>query len=258
MDEVSRSTLRNLSDMIKIRGTDEKFKTPLFYKFLLKYIRIIGRSMTRVNFTGIERVPKTGPLIIVGNHTSNIDPIIKIMGIMRPVHYLAKEEHFKKQPNRKIMTSTGQIETFRESGGRDALARAVDVLEAGICLGLFPEGTRSRKTEGPYLQKGKTGVARIAASFPDVPLVPVAIIGTRDVMAPGDNIIRIWKKVNVIIDEPITFNQWLVHDGGGAISNDEISEIIESDKEDREQHMRKLYRKFTDQIMVNLEKLGAP
>ena len=57
------------------------------------------------------------------------------------------------------------IETIRSEGGKDALSRAHDVLTSGFALGIFPEGTRSRNERAPFLQKGKTGVARLAASF---------------------------------------------------------------------------------------------
>ena len=250
--------LNKFSNQIKIQGTGEIFKTPFFYKILVKYIRIIGRSLTRVNYIGIEKIPKKGPMIIVGNHISNIDPIVKIMGIGRPVHYLAKEGHFTKEPNRTIMKLTGQIETFRKNGARDALARASDVLESGLCLGLFPEGTRSRNACPPFLQKGKTGVARLSASFPNTPVLPMALIGTRDMMKPGDNLIRIWKKIDVNIDEPITFNQWLMDPKGGDMDKNKIDNISKLGDEEREVFMKNIYRKFTDQIMENLKQLGAP
>ena len=73
------------------------------------------------------------------------------MGARRPVHYLAKAEHFEDRKFQKIMTSTGQIETYRESGGGDALTSAVDVLSSGNIMGIFPEGTRSRNQQAPYL-----------------------------------------------------------------------------------------------------------
>ncbi|MAV59959.1 MAG: hypothetical protein CND89_03085 [Marine Group II euryarchaeote MED-G38] len=258
MDERINFDINEFSNQVKIQGTGEEFKTPFFYKILVKYIRIIGRSLTRVSYIGIEKIPKKGPMIIVGNHISNIDPIVKIMGIGRPVHYLAKEGHFTKEPNRTIMKLTGQIETFRDNGARDALARASDVLESGLCLGLFPEGTRSRNTSPPFLQNGKTGVARLSASFPDIPVIPMALIGTRDMMKPGDNIIKIWKKIEVNIDEPITFNQWLIDSNGGNMDKNEIYKITKLSDEEREVFMKNIYRKFTNQIMENLKQLGAP
>ena len=77
-------------------------------------------------------------------------------------------------------------------------------------------------------------------------------------MAPGDNIIRIWKKIYVKIDEPITFNQCIMHEDGGSMTESKILEIIDSSEEDRNEKMRFLYRKFTDQLMENLKQLGAP
>ena len=53
------------------------------------------------------------------------------------------------------MNATGQIETHRESGARDALSSAVALLEANKAVGIFPEGTRSKRTEAPFLLEGK-------------------------------------------------------------------------------------------------------
>ena len=109
----------------------------MFYKGLIELTPSLVRTITNVNTNGVDRIPKNGPAILVGNHTSHIDPIIKIMGAKRPVHYLAKAEHFEDKKFQKIMTSTGQIETFRESGGVEALASAVDVLSSGNVMGIF-------------------------------------------------------------------------------------------------------------------------
>jgi len=250
--------LKEFSELIKIEGTGEIFKTPIFYKFLVKYIRIIGRSLSRVNYTGIEKIPKKGPVIIIGNHISNIDPIVKIMGAKRPVHYLAKAEHFEDKKFQKLMTSTGQIETFRESGGVEALASAVDVLLSGNVMGIFPEGTRSRSDKPPYLSRGKTGVARLAARFPEVPVVPMAIIGARKFMAPGSAIVNPLAKVQVNIDNPITFGNWLADEDGGNMSDEDISNIAKLDEDGQRSVMKSHYRRFTDQLIENLRILGAP
>ena len=61
---------------------------------------------------------------------------------------------------------------------------AADVIANNKILGIFPEGTRSKSQEPPYLSEGKTGVARLAASFPDMPILPVAHWGTREMMIP--------------------------------------------------------------------------
>ncbi len=203
-------------------------------------------------------MPKSGPAILAGNHTSHIDPIVKIMGARRPVHYLAKAEHFEDKKFQKLMTSTGQIETLRESGGTEALAKAVDVLAGGGVMGIFPEGTRSRKAEPPFLARGKTGVARLAARFPEISVVPMAIIGARAVMAPGSPVVNPLARVDVHIDEPISFGEWLADSQGADLADDDVANFIELDEHGQHSIMKSLYRDFTDQLIENLRSLGAP
>lgn len=258
MAALSSESLATLSRLVGLEGTGLNHSTPFVYKVLMGVIPPIVRSVTNVRYQGLERMPKNGPAILAGNHTSHIDPIVKIMGARRPVHYLAKAEHFEDKTFQKLMTSTGQIETQRESGGVEALAKAVDVLACGGVMGIFPEGTRSRNTEPPFLGRGKTGVARLAARFPEIPVVPMAIIGGRSVMAPGSPIVNPFARVDVLIDEPITFATWLADIDGAGFSDDDIQNVSELDEHGQRSMMKALYRKFTDQLIENLRTLGAP
>jgi 1-acyl-sn-glycerol-3-phosphate acyltransferase len=258
MEKLSGSSLEVISGSVGLKGTGEPFKTPILYKFCEAFVPVLLRSVTNVHFRGLEKIPREGAAIFSGNHLSNLDPFIKIIAAQRPIHYLAKEAHFQRQPHRFVMISTGQIETFRETGAKDALARAVDVLSSGGCLGIFPEGTRSKKPNPPFLQEGKTGVARLAARFPNIPVVPMTIIGSRDFMPPGSKLPRPWKKVEVIVDDPITFADWAAHSNGGGLSNDDVSSIAGLSYEARDAVMRRLYRGFTDQIIGTMKKRGAP
>ena len=132
-------SIQLLSSQLGLEGTGESFRTPVLYRFCEIYLPSIIRSITNIHFQGLSNIPRSGAAIFTANHLSNLDPFIKIIAAQRPIHFLAKEGHFQKQPNRFVMINTGQIETFRETGGKDALARAVDVLESGGCLGIFPE-----------------------------------------------------------------------------------------------------------------------
>mgnify|MGYP001168235356 FL=1 len=258
MTGLSLAALQDISDLTGLQGSGHQQSTPIFYRGLMCVLPPLVRSITNVSYQGLERIPKNGPAILTGNHTSHIDPIVKIMGARRPVHYLAKAEHFEDRKFQKIMTSTGQIETYRESGGGDALISAVDVLSSGNIMGIFPEGTRSRNKQAPYLSRGKTGVARLAAKFPNVPIVPMAIIGSRDFMAPGSALINPLAKVQVNIDYPITFADWLPSSEGGNFTDEDVDNLVKLDEHGRRSIMKSLYRKFTDQLMENLRELGAP
>ncbi len=258
MSELSLKDIDDFSKISDIGGTGEVFSVPLMYRFLVRYLSPIVRFTFNIKYTGIERIPREGAMILTSNHISNLDPIFKILAARRQVFYLAKEGHFQKQPNRFIMKSNGMIETLRSEGAKDALSRAHDVLNGGYALGIFPEGTRSRNTSPPFLQRGKTGVARIAASFPSVPVYPISIIGSREVMPPGANFIRFWKRVEVNIGEPVTFGEWLGSVNGGNFSSAQIESLTELDEHGKISIMKVLYRNFTDQLMATIESMGAP
>ena len=256
---LSEESLLDLSELVGLEGTGEPFSTPMIYRFLEKYVPALLRSVTNVHIRGAHKVPLKGAAIFCGNHLGNLDPFIKILAAQRPIHFMAKEGHFDKQPNRFVMISTGQIETFRKNGARDALARAVDVIQSGHCLGIFPEGTRSRKEDPPLLQPAKTGFARLAAKFPHVPVVPVTMsLGARDFMPPGSKLPKPWKRIDLIVDDPITFAQWASDANGGNIDDSWVETLSDASIEEKQGKMRDLYRKFSDQFTETVRFRGAP
>ena len=256
---LSDRSLEKISSWVGLEGTGEGFSTPLIYRFLEKYVPALLRSITNVHIRGAHKVPMEGVAIFCGNHLGNLDPFIKILASQRPIHFMAKEGHFERQPTRFVMISTGQIETFREHGGRDALARAVDVIQSGRCLGVFPEGTRSRRESPPLLQPAKTGFARLAARFPNVPVVPVTMsIGARDFMPPGSKFPKPWKRIELIVDDPITFADWAHHPEGGGIDDNWVGRVADQGVAQRQDAMRSLYRKFADQFIETQKIRGAP
>ena len=157
------------------------------------------------------------------------------------------------------MKSTGQIETQRESGGLDALSSAADVLDQGRALGIFPEGTRSKRTEPPFLLPGKTGVARLAASYPKTVVVPIALIGTRNMMEPQHHKLpRLHRLVRFHSGEGVTWYQWLTDVNGGNQSAESLRNLAEEEEQHIRSKLSALYRRFTDQLMGSILALGAP
>tara|TARA_Y100001935_G_scaffold119667_1_gene98964 strand:+ start:41562 stop:42326 length:765 start_codon:yes stop_codon:yes gene_type:complete len=250
--------VEGLSHLTGLEGTGSTTTPPMFYRGLMRIFPPLVRSLTNVRYEGLERLPKKGPVILAGNHTSHIDPIVVIMGARQPVRYLAKTEHFKGGFTRFVMLSTGQIDTNRKSGASQALSSAVDVLEAGGWMGIFPEGTRSRRESPPYLQQGKTGIARLAVRFPHCNIIPVAILGARDFMQPGKAKIRFFTPIVVRIGAPVTFSQWIKSPNGGSINDSELKRILMTTSTEQQKFMGEIYRKFTDQFMARLEYMGAP
>src|SRR4051794_31469635 len=127
----------------------------------------------RMQVEGLEAVPEQGPLLILGNHDSHWDPIM--VGIaaykQRQIRALAKSELWEVRGLAPILNGMGQIPIQRGKGDRDALAKAIETLRAGACIGVFPEGTRSK---GKVL-RARSGVGRLALEVPEAHVTLVAI-----------------------------------------------------------------------------------
>ncbi len=213
----------------------------------------------RIKCTGLNYIPSSGPTILAANHLSHVDPVIVIATSRRKVNYLAKDGHFKNFWLRQFMKMTGQIETHREAGGDQALSAAADVLSSNNALGIFPEGTRSRRTEKPFLLPGKTGIARLAASYPNSVVIPIAMIGSREMMTPKKHKLpRLWKPIEINFGKGITWIEWLSDPNGGNITKEDLSKFKNMESHEIKSQLATLYRKFTDQIMNSITELGAP
>ena len=132
----------------------------------------------RLDVEGIEAVPESGPLLIVGNHDSHWDPVmVGIAAIKRrQIRALAKSTLWDVRGLAPILNGMGQIPIVRGAGDKEALARAIETLQAGACIGVFPEGTRSR---GKVL-RARSGLGRLALEVPEAHVTLVAIEGTSD------------------------------------------------------------------------------
>jgi 1-acyl-sn-glycerol-3-phosphate acyltransferase len=132
----------------------------------------------RLRVEGLDALPASGPALVVGNHDSHWDPImVGIAGIRRrQIRALAKSDLWKVRGLAPVLNGMGQIPIERGAGDTAALARAIEELRRGACIGVFPEGTRSR---GKVL-RARSGVGRLALEVPEAKLVCVAIEGTTD------------------------------------------------------------------------------
>jgi 1-acyl-sn-glycerol-3-phosphate acyltransferase len=168
------------------------------------------RAVYRPLVTGMEHVPATGPVIFAANHQSFADEFFLALAARRQVFYFAKAEYFTAPGLRgKAMAAffhgMGQVPVAR-SDTRSAAAVidiGVEVLNDGRALGIFPEGTRSPDGR---LYRFRTGVARLAIRS-GAPVVPVGVVGTRDVQPPGR---RMWHlaPVEVHFGAPLHFGEF--------------------------------------------------
>ena len=193
-------------------------------------------TVFRPSITGVENVPREGAAIIVCNHLSFVDSIFLPLAIPRKMTFLAKSDYFTGKGIRGaivkwFMTSAGQLPIDRSGGkaSEASLNTGLGVLAEGRVLGIYPEGTRSPDGRG---YRGRTGVARMVLEA-HVPVIPVAVVGTDEVMPLGAKLPKV-KKVSVVIGEPLDFSRF---------------EGLEND--------RFVLRSITDEIVYRINELSG-
>uniref|UniRef100_A0A7C1JMX3 1-acyl-sn-glycerol-3-phosphate acyltransferase n=1 Tax=Caldilinea aerophila TaxID=133453 RepID=A0A7C1JMX3_9CHLR len=155
-----------------------KDATPL-WRFLYVIATLVRWLFLRLRVEGRENVPEQGGCIYAINHTMGPDYVIVGYASPRQVYYMAKSELFTWNPLLTwLITAAGAFPVRRGQGDTQAIEQAVKMVRSGKVVGMFPEGTRSRTGK---LQRGKTGVARIAM-MAQAPIVPVILINSELVL----------------------------------------------------------------------------
>ena len=148
------------------------------YSLAMALSRPAVAAWGRLEVEGLEALPASGPLLVIGNHDSHWDPVaVGVAAIRRrQIRALAKSTLWDVRGLAPVLNGMGQIPIVRGAGDKQALARAIEELRGGACIGVFPEGTRSR---GEVL-RARSGVGRLALEVPEAKLVCVAIEGTSE------------------------------------------------------------------------------
>ena len=143
------------------------------YRFLKPVLGLIFKLYYNPKIIGEENILKEGSILIVGNHKHLFDQCLAIIATKRPIHYMAKKEYFEGK-FAWFFKMVGCIPVDRSRKDENAKKKALEVLNNGYALGLFPEGTRN-KTE-QFLLPFKYGAVSMANKT-DSYLVPFGITG---------------------------------------------------------------------------------
>ncbi len=168
----------------------------LFYAGATALMKLLLICLTRWHVEGKENVPRRGPLIIVANHLSVIDPPLLGASIPRRVTFMAKEELFQSAFSKAVVERYGAFPVRRGQLDKQALRCAWNVLDQDGVLGMFPEGKRSADGR---IQEGQDGAARIAA-HKNAPVLPVGISGSEQVK--GLSVVKRRPRIKVVIGRP--------------------------------------------------------
>lgn len=164
-------------------------------------VRLAVRSWWRVHVHGSEHVPRSGPVILAANHLGVLDGPALVALTRRRTFTVAKTELFTGALGR-LLTYVGQIPVSRHEPDTRAVARAVQVLRAGRVLALFPEG---RRTGGDVAHAH--GGAAYLALVTGAPVVPVALLGTREPGQTDAQLPRRGGPLHVVYGPPLALPQ---------------------------------------------------
>lgn len=207
--------------------------------------KVIKRYYPRIQITGAERIPKTGPILFCANHPNSlVDPILIGIAARRPVSFMAKAPLFKTPLLGPIIKALGMVPAYR---GRDdarqvkknsaSLALVAKGLKAGRAMGIFPEGVSSDKRQ---LGLVRSGAARIALEafdngVDDLIIIPLGI--------NYDKKEQLGSKVWINVGQPLNLASWIPEN-----SQDNEERIAPSDD-------KRLRRKLTDELGAALKEV---
>jgi 1-acyl-sn-glycerol-3-phosphate acyltransferase len=198
------------------------------FVWLVLYYPVSG--LIKLRYRHMERLPETGPVILVTNHVSHLDPFLVAKFVLdagRVPRFLAKESIFTVPVVGWAMRVMGHIPVRRGTAdARQSLAAAVEALDEGKVIVLHPEGTVTRDPQG-WPMIGKTGAARLAALAPDVPVIPVAQWGVQEQIDLYARRVKIFPRPRhvVSVGDPIDFAR-LRESGVSAPVLQEMTEVI--------------------------------
>ena len=152
----------------------KRFNGEFGYRLLTPLMRILFRLYYNPTIINKEVIPKDGSVLIVGNHKHVFDQCLTIMATKRTIHYMAKKEYFDGKMAW-FFKFVGCISVNRDIKDIEATNKAIEILNNGGVIGLFPEGTRN-KTKDVFLLPFKFGTVSMAKKT-GATIVPFGLTG---------------------------------------------------------------------------------
>lgn len=199
-----------IPSLIRVKVLDKKGEVDKKDSLVNIKVKWWARSLLKlsgceIEVIGKENIPKDKNVLFVSNHQGNFDIPILLAHIEKPKAFIAKKELEKLPLVNRWMKAMNCIFMDRKSPRESikSILTGIELLKDGYSLVLFPEGTRS---EDGKLREFKPGGLKLATKS-KVPIIPVTINGSKDIMKKGSLSIRP-AKVTVIISKAIDVSEY--------------------------------------------------
>lgn len=166
----------NISAIIKLYdmgNVGECLLEPILYRVLRPIITILFKIVFRPVIIGEKNIPKSGRVVLAGNHTSYFDPLLLMSSTNRVIHFLAKDS-LKKGIKGLIFKRFGMIFVNRKIHDKEALNKAILYLKEDKVIGIFPEGTINKTSN--EIKPFKYGAVKMSKETNSL-IVPFVISG---------------------------------------------------------------------------------
>jgi len=204
------------------------FKTPklYFYRFILIFVRPFYKLYFNLHGVGVENLPRTGPYLLMANHSHLLDPFFIGAIVNRPLFQMASNEFFRKPLMRRFMWAMGAFP--RKKGFIDfkSIKYAIHLVHKGHPLGIYPEGGRNWDGETLPILKSTAKLVKLL----NVPLVTVVSKGNYKAY-PRWADRRRKGPITIYFSKPVQFNrntpdeEIINHIQRGIYNNDNFTEV---------------------------------
>ena len=172
------------------KAPEKKAKKSLLYAVAKPIAALLFKTFLPVKFHNREVLNGEPPFVLIGNHTSLMDPVIMGVGVKKhQVRFIGKKELWKNKLVGAAFNSMNMIPVDRHNSDMEAMRACMRVTREGNILGIFPEGTRHHKG---LMEEIESGVALIALRS-RVPVIPVYISGK----------VALFRTLHVYVGDPI-------------------------------------------------------
>ncbi len=195
------------------------WKHEAWYHFCWFFCMFASRVLFRTRYKGGRNVPKKGPVLVVSNHQSFLDPPVIGSGIWRRMNYLARKQLFKFKPFARLIDSVDAIPLDQDGLGFQGVKETIRRLRNKEAVLIFPEGSRSFDGQMVPFRHGYINIAVKTGST----IVPTAIAGAFQAYPRQKKFPSIFKKgLRVEYGAPITPDDYR------DMKEEELHDLVES------------------------------